>query len=514
MNPTLVVCGLYTRVSSRNQLEADYSSLETQRERLEAYCHSQENYSVYRVYEDGGYSADSLERPALKEMLRDIRDGKLNCVLAYKIDRLTRSVKDFHILMDLFDRFGVKFVSVTQSLDTQNPMGRLLRNVLLDFAQFEREMTADRTRDKMYQRAQKGLWNGGNVPYGYEAVNKHLAPNSEEAPRVQFMFQYFANAPSLCRLRDELHRKGWYTRSGNRWGKTALDQILKNPTYCGLVRFNEQRFKGEHEPLIDEPLFTRVQAARPDRSHSKTKINRTFLLKGLIKCSECGSWMTPHYTQKRSKDGTVYRIPYYRCTKTMHFNNAICTIKHVNADQVEQIVIGKLSELAQNADFLRTSVEELNRDLKRKAEPLEREATEVKNRLQGIEQEITRYVKALGQGKLSITRLEKEIAALEDDRRVLQARYSDLQREINTCVTGDYNVELLHRTLNDFGNAFGALNPQEKSEALQCVLKNVTIHPGKLDLEVFALDDFCPSSQKRLGWLGGLDSNQDNQIQS
>jgi len=171
MNPTRTVCGLYTRVSSRNQAEADYSSLKTQRERLEAYCKSQDNYSVYRVYEDGGYSADSLDRPALKEMLRDLRDGKLNCVLAYKIDRLTRSVRDFHQLMDVFDRSGVKFVSVTQSLDTQNPMGRLLRNVLLDFAQFEREMTADRTRDKMHQRAQKGLWNGGNVPYGYAAQN-------------------------------------------------------------------------------------------------------------------------------------------------------------------------------------------------------------------------------------------------------------------------------------------------------------------------------------------------------
>jgi DNA invertase Pin-like site-specific DNA recombinase len=169
MNTGNTICGLYTRVSSRNQADADYSSLETQRERLEAFSQSQEDYTIYRVYEDGGYSADSLDRPALKEMLRDIRDGKINCVLTYKIDRLTRSVKDFHQLMDVFDRNGVKFVSVTQSLDTQNPMGRLLRNVLLDFAQFEREMTADRTRDKMYQRAQKGLWNGGHAPYGFRA---------------------------------------------------------------------------------------------------------------------------------------------------------------------------------------------------------------------------------------------------------------------------------------------------------------------------------------------------------
>src|SRR5215472_1574156 len=139
--------------------------------------------------------------------------------------------------MDLFDRYGVKFVSVTQSLDTQNPMGRLLRNVLLDFAQFEREMTADRTRDKMYQRAQKGLWNGGHTPYGYVAENKRLIVNVEEATRVRFMFQRFADTPSLARLREELHRRGWYARSGKPWSKTALDQILRNPTYYGVIRF-------------------------------------------------------------------------------------------------------------------------------------------------------------------------------------------------------------------------------------------------------------------------------------
>jgi site-specific DNA recombinase len=212
-------CGLYTRVSTRNQLDTEYSSLETQREKLEAYCKSQEQYQVYRTYEDAGYSAETIDRPALKEMLQDIRAGRINCVLAYKIDRLTRSVKDFHVLMDLFDRHGVKFVSITQSLDTHHPMGRLLRNILLDFAQFEREMTADRTRDKMHQRATKGLWNGGNVPYGYRNENKRLLKREDEAACVQFMFHWFSQDPSLCRLRDELHRRGWQTRGGKRWGR-------------------------------------------------------------------------------------------------------------------------------------------------------------------------------------------------------------------------------------------------------------------------------------------------------
>src|SRR5215470_5912773 len=507
MTKTGTICGLYTRVSSRNQADADYSSLEAQRERLEAYCKSQEDYSVYRVYEDGGYSADSLDRPALKEMLRDVRERRLDCVLAYKIDRLTRSVKDFHLLMDLFDRYAVKFVSVTQSLDTQNPTGRLLRNILLDFAQFEREMTADRTRDKMYQRAQKGLWNGGHAPYGYRAENKRLAVHPEEAPRLRFMFQRFADSPSLSRLRDELHRHGWYTRSNAPWTKSALDQILRNPIYCGFVRFNEQLFKGEHESLIDEGLYRKVQSVRRDRSHSTTKLARVFLLKGLIRCSECSSWMTPHYTQKRHKDGTIYRIPYYRCTKTMHFDNSVCSVKHINADTVESMVVQKLSELSQNEAYLKMSVAELNSNLKRKVQPLEKEAGQLKKRLQEIEQEIGRYVKALGQGRLSIARLEAQIRVLDADRKALQAELGGIDRQINESAIRDYNADLLQRTRQDFRTSFTTLTPTEQSEALQCVLKGVTVHPHKVALEVFELEESHPGSLNRKDWLPGLDSN-------
>jgi site-specific DNA recombinase len=507
MKPNSTVCGLYTRVSSRNQAEADYSSLETQRERLEAYCKSQDDYTIYRVYEDGGYSADSLDRPALKEMLRDLREGKLNCVLAYKIDRLTRSVRDFHQLMDVFDRNGVKFVSVTQSLDTQNPMGRLLRNVLLDFAQFEREMTADRTRDKMHQRAQKGLWNGGNVPYGYAAENKRLIVNAEEATRLRFMFERFAETPSLARLREDLHRRGWYTRSKQPWSKTALDQILRNPIYSGYIRFNGQLYKGDHAAIVGETLFQKVLSVRRDRSHGSTKLNRVFLLKGLIRCAECGSRMTPHYTQKRSKDGSAFRIPYYRCTKTMHFDNSVCSVKHINADHVEGLVVGKLAELSQDGTYLKESIDELNRDLQRKVEPLEREAQQIRKRLAEIEDEIGRYVKALGQGKLSIARLEEQIGTLEADKKALQIELFKCERKINESGMRDYNTEVLHRTLQDFRLAFTTLTPTEQSETLQCVLKAVVVHPGQLDLEIFELGEFCPSSQKRKEWLWGLDSN-------
>jgi DNA repair exonuclease SbcCD ATPase subunit len=170
-------------------------------------------------------------------------------------------------------------------------------------------------------------------------------------------------------------------------------------------------------------------------------------------------------------------------------------------------VIAKLSELSQNDAFLKTSVKELNRDLLRKVEPLEREAQQIRKRLAEIEEEIGRYIKALGHGKLSIPRLETQIGTLEADTRVLQLELSDCERKINESAMRDYNAESLHRTLQDLRTAFATLTRAEQSEALQCVLKGVTVHPGKLSLEIFELDEFCPRSQKRKEWLPGLDSN-------
>ena len=501
------ICGLYTRVSTRNQADTEYSSLETQREKLEAYCKSQDQYVIYRVYEDAGFSADTMNRPALKALLEDIRSGRLTCVLAYKIDRLTRSVKDFHVLMDLFDRQGVKFVSITQSLDTHHPMGRLLRNILLDFAQFEREMTADRTRDKMHQRATKGLWNGGNVPYGYRNENKRLMLHPEEAPCVQFMFQRFAQDASLCRLRAELHRRGWYARSGKPWGKMTLDYILRNPIYQGKIQFNDLLFPGEHTPLIDEGLFCKVQSLNREHTRVTTKIQRAFLLKSLLKCSACGSVMAPHYTQKRRKDGSIYRISYYRCTKTMHLSNAVCTIKHLNADHVERQVIQYLADLSLKADWVNGTVDELNRDQREKVRPLEQEAIRLRAKLDQLEREIDRFVRGVGQGTVSVKRLEQEMHDREKDRQSLEAQYAAIQRQISDHAVREYDAEVILRNLKDFRKVFDALPSQEQVEVLRCLIRDIIVYPDKLLLNIFELAELTPGSQPRMNWLPGQDSN-------
>jgi site-specific DNA recombinase len=505
---TKVNCGLYARVSTQGQMENDYSSLESQTERLREYCQSREGFEVYKVYEDGGFSGSTLERPAVKRLLQDIRDGKVNCVLTYKIDRIARSVKDFHNLIDFFDQYGVNFISITQSFDTQSAMGRLLRNILCDFAQFEREMISDRTKDKMQQRAQKGMWNGGLPPYGYAKIDKKLVLDTVESERVTFMFERFAKRPSLAALREDLHNRGWFARSGQGWGKTSIDHILRNPVYTGKVQSNGEIYDGLQPALVDTDSFEFIQGLRRDYRHLTTKIGKVFLLKGLLKCSDCGSVMTPHYTQKRRKDGSINRIPYYRCTRTMHYNNGVCSIKSVNAAEIERLVVDDLAELSQDELRLDRSIETLNREIRSQLGPLEKEVVAVRQRIADIEAELQKYVKALGKGNISLERLEREIETGEKEKRQLKSKLEIVTRQINDQAVSEFNAELVRKHLQNFQACFYALPPMEQAEALQCVLKNVIVEKEKIVMEIFELPEFVAGSTNRPVKLPRLDSNQ------
>jgi len=180
-------CAIYTRVSTDNQAEVEFNSCEAQLEKIKSFIKSQENMEVFKVYSDPGFTGANLNRPALNEILNDIKQNKVNLVISYKIDRLTRSPKDFYQLIELFEEYNVDFISVTERFDTSTPSGRLLRNIMLTFAQFERELASERTKDKMYQRAQKGMWNGGIVPFGYKKENKKLIINKKESEIVTFL---------------------------------------------------------------------------------------------------------------------------------------------------------------------------------------------------------------------------------------------------------------------------------------------------------------------------------------
>jgi DNA invertase Pin-like site-specific DNA recombinase len=260
-------CAVYTRKSTEEGLDMEFNSLDAQREACEAYVSSQRSEGWVLVpdrYDDGGVSGATLERPALKRLLRDVETGLIDVVVVYKIDRLSRSLSDFSKLVDLFDRQQVTFVSVTQSFNTTTSMGRLTLNILLSFAQFEREVIGERIRDKFAASRRKGMWMGGTVPFGYRVENRKLIVREDEAAIVRSIFERFLAIGSATQLARSLHAEGVTSRSGKPIDKGGLYKLLNNRVYIGEAVHRGKAYPGEHQPIISKNLWDKVHSILAD----------------------------------------------------------------------------------------------------------------------------------------------------------------------------------------------------------------------------------------------------------
>jgi DNA invertase Pin-like site-specific DNA recombinase len=331
-------CAIYTRKSTEHNLDLAFNSLDAQREACEAYIKSQ-SHEGWRLlpehYDDGGLSGASLERPALQQLLDAVRNGGIDTVVVYKVDRLTRSLADFAKLVELFDEHHVSFVSVTQSFNTTSSMGRLTLNVLLSFAQFEREVISERVRDKIAASKRRGLWMGGTVPLGYRNENKRLVVEDSDAGLLRRIFQLYLDLGSVGALVKALDAEGVRTRKGHRFGVGATAQILSNRTYLGEIVWKGEVHKAEHEPIVDAEMFAKVQdhlatsaIKRRDRAR-----NRVFLLAGLLH-DDAGNHMSPSHANKR---GVRYRY-YVSQALLQHRKAEAGTIARVSAPEVEEAI--------------------------------------------------------------------------------------------------------------------------------------------------------------------------------
>ena len=314
-------CAVYTRKSSEEGLEQDFNSLHAQREASEAFIKSQQGEGwklVKTAYDDGGLSGGNMERPALQRLLEDIRHGLIDVVVVYKVDRLTRSLADFAKMVEVFDAQGVSFVAVTQQFNTTTSMGRLTLNVLLSFAQFEREVTGERIRDKIAASKRKGIWMGGCPPIGYDVCDRRLIINQADAETVRQIYQRYLKTGSVPKLKKALDRDGIVSkirvsRKGNRAGgqsfsRGALYELLSNPIYIGEIRHKQERHPGQHDALLDRNLWEKVQKRLRDRTDRptgpRTKASPSPLAGKVF--DETGE---PLYVQAAVKDRRRYR--YY-----------------------------------------------------------------------------------------------------------------------------------------------------------------------------------------------------------
>jgi site-specific DNA recombinase len=330
---TNLKCAIYTRVSTDNQAEVDFNSCEAQKEKIHSFIKSQENMEIFKVYSDPGFTGANINRPALTKLIQDIKQNKINAVISYKIDRLTRSPKDFYQLIELFEKYNVDFISVTERFDTTTPSGRLLRNIILTFSQFERELTSERTKDKMLQRAQKGMWNGGIVPFGYKAVDKKLIIDKKRAEIVRDIYNSYIANQSVAKIASKLLTGSIKDSKGLTLSKSRIFNILRNPIFTGKIKYDGKLLKGNHKPIISEDILDIAQKIHKKRVR-KLHLYKKHSLAGLVKCKECDSFMTPCHTNKK-REGKTKRYYYYRCTSTFkkEWNN--CNTKQVSAKRLE-----------------------------------------------------------------------------------------------------------------------------------------------------------------------------------
>lgn len=350
--PRKLRCAIYTRKSSEEGLDMDFNSLDAQREACEAYVKSQrsEGWALVRErYDDGGFSGGTLERPALKTLMEDIEEGLVDVVVVYKIDRLSRSLADFSKLVELFDRNGVTFVSVTQSFNTTTSMGRLTLNILLSFAQFEREVTAERIRDKFAASRRKGMWMGGWAPWGYDVKDRKLVINEAEAAVVRRIYERFTEIGSATELARELKEQEVLTNRGRTVSKGILYKLLNNRVYIGEAVHKGQSYPGEHKAIISRELWDRVHSIlkeSPRKRAARTRAQTPALLKGLI-YGPTGCAMSPTHTRKGNR---LYR--YYVSQDVMKHGRNACPVGRVPAGDVEKVVVQQVRRLLRAPEII------------------------------------------------------------------------------------------------------------------------------------------------------------------
>jgi site-specific DNA recombinase len=342
-------CAIYTRKSSEEGLDSQFSSLDAQREACEAYVASQKAEGWVLVgdrYDDGGFSGGTLERPALQRLISDIEARLIDVVVVYKIDRLSRSLMDFAKLVEVFDRNGVTFVAVTQQFSTTTSMGRLTLNILLSFAQFEREVIGERIRDKFAASRKRGIWMGGWAPLGYDIRDRKLVINTAEAASVRTIFHRFVREGSMTKLLPILAKEGITAKSGKPIDKGYVYRVINNRVYIGEAVHKGTAYPGEHEPIIERALWDRAHAIlgeSPRKRAAASRARTPALLKGLI-FGPTGAAMTPTHTRR---NGRLYR--YYVSTDVLKRDGASCTLRRVPAAEIENAVIDQLRGLVRDS---------------------------------------------------------------------------------------------------------------------------------------------------------------------
>lgn len=484
-------CAIYTRKSTDEGLDLDFNSLDAQRESGEAYIKSQANEGWVCLpdrYDDGGFTGGNMDRPALKRLLVDIEAGKVDCVVVYKVDRLSRSLLDFSKIMETFDSQKVSFVSVTQLINSGNSMGRLMLNVLLSFAQFEREIISERTRDKIAAARRKGKWSGGPPILGYDVApeGRRLIVNDLEALQVRQIFETYLERESILATVADLDSRGWKnkryvtkkgeTKGGRPYTKASLHALLTNVLYLGKLRHRDEVYEGEHERIVDPEVWRRVQVllsrnGKAGGSAAKNKFGA--LLKGLLRCTPCDCSMVASHTTRPG--GKRYR--YYTCSKAQKRGWKSCPSPSVPAGEIERFVVEQIRAIGRDPNLL--------------GETIDRARAQTKERMATLDAERTALTRDLAKRHAEVAKLVQDAPDANVDAHAT-ARLADLQEQIRAAENrlveirqehAGLGMELLDRrsveqAMATFDPVWEALSTREQARALNLLIEQIDYDGG------------------------------------
>jgi len=488
-----VRCAIYTRKSTDENLDTEFNSLDAQREAAEAYIVSQrhEGWAALPTrYDDGGFSGGTLERPGLQRLLDDVEAGRIDCVLVYKVDRLSRSLLDFAKLIEVFERNQVSFVSVTQQFNTTTSMGRLVLNILLSFAQFEREIIGERIRDKVAATKRKGKYCGGMPVLGYDVdrERKRLIVNPKEAELVRCIFAEFVESGCATGLTERLNAAGiitksWVTKSGavhagTPWNKMHVYRILNNPIYIGEVTHKGKRYPGEHEAIVPRSLWDQAHAILGHNCRARgveTRTKTPALLRGILRCAHCNCAMGPTYTKRRGK---MYR--YYLCVHASKNGRDSCPIRTLAAGEIETAVVARLREILRSPEMVAAAVRSAQEQMAQHLDQLSRRRRDAELTLQALREEAGRLT---AEASLSVsTRLDELHGLMEEQEQALQRIGQEMEAAERAAFSEQEAIEALSAVEPVWEHLF----PDQQERIVRLLVDRVDVGPRGAEVHVRA----------------------------
>ncbi len=482
-NP-VVRCAIYTRKSTDENLDLDFNSLDAQREAGEAYIKSQQHEGwvcLDEKYDDGGFSGGTIERPALKRLLADIEAGRIDCVAVYKVDRMSRSLLDFARMMETFDQHQVSFVSITQHFNTATSMGRLILNVLLSFAQFEREIISERTRDKIAAARRKGKWTGGPPVLGYDRAKDNrgsrLVVNPDEAERVRAIQRMYLEEGSMLPTLRRLKALGWRTkryqtstgvwRGGVEFDKSALLKILTNVVYLGKITYKGEVHEGEHEAIVDEDLFARVQGLLRRNRNSGGKHTRNkhgALLKGLVRCKACGCAMSHHFATRGNK-----RYRYYVCIRAQKHGWSECPAPSLPAKQLEDFVVDQIKTLGRDPGVLEDSLRATQAHLQDDVDDLKRQRSQIEATIKNLGRQVGEIASRAGFDEEAT----RQLGRLQDEIRERQQEAAEVNEQITKVQRRMLDPDELAGAVEAFDPLWETMPPSYRAKLIHLLIEQI-----------------------------------------